>query len=114
MKQIITNLFFVLSPFSLLSQTVADTSFLVEKSADEFYEFFWQNELEITHDSTLYYFNPKTEINRLEVINSSNEIIWDSKSIKPTLAIPSQLIREEWYRIRMYGMLGVTEVIWFP
>ncbi len=114
MKQIITNLFLVLSPFSLLSQTVADTSFLFEKAEDEFHEFFWQNEVEITFESTFYYFRPKSEIARLEVINSSNEIIWDSKSIKPTLSIPDQLIREEWYRIRMYGLQGVSEVIWFP
>ena len=114
MKQILTIFLLTLSPLSVFSQTVADSSFLFEKSADEFYEFFWQNELEITYDSTFYYFRPKSEIARLEVINSSNEVIWDSKSIKPTPPIPTRLVREKWYRIRMYGLHGVTEVIWLP
>lgn len=114
MKQILTNLLLVFSPFCLLSQTVADTSLLFEEAADEFYEFFRQNEMEITYDSTFYYFRPKSEIDRLEVINSSNEIIWDSKRTKPTFIIPEVLISEQWYRIRMHGLQGVTEIIWTP
>ncbi|MCZ4408911.1 hypothetical protein O3Q51_08835 [Cryomorphaceae bacterium 1068] len=114
MKQILTNLILVISPFSLLSQTVADSSFLFEKPEDEFHEFYWQNELEISHDSTFYYFNPKVEIERLEVISPSNEIIWNSEDIDLTISIPAALFKEGHYQIRMYGPLGITEVIWFP
>lgn len=114
MKQIITNLLLVISPFSLFSQTVTDTSFLFEKPEDEFHEFYWQNALEIIHDSTFYYLKPKAEVERLEVISPRNEIIWNSDDMERTLSIPDALFMEGYYYIRMYGPKGVTKVIWFP
>lgn len=114
MKQFITSLILAISPISLLSQIVADTSFLLDKTEDEFHEFYWQNELEISHDSTFYYFNPKIEIERLEVISLSNEIIWNSEDIDLTMSIPAALLKESHYHIRIHGPMGITEVIWFP
>jgi hypothetical protein len=114
MKLFITNLILVLCPSSLLCQTVSDTSFLFEKAEDAFHEFYWQHELEISHDTTFYYFKPKVEIRRLEVISPSSEIIWHSKDIGLILSIPAILFKEGSYQIRMYGPQGITEVMWFP
>ncbi|MGB6035480.1 MAG: hypothetical protein WBG42_04380 [Cryomorphaceae bacterium] len=114
MKQILTNLLLVFSPFCVFSQTVADTSFLFEKAGDEFYEFFWQNQLDISSDSTFYLLQTSDPIRKLELVDSSDKIIWKSEAIDSKWKVPVSIIRENNYQIRMHGERGVTEAVWHP
>jgi hypothetical protein len=114
MKRILTNVLIVFSPLYLLCQTVADTSFSFEETTDDFHEFRWQAELEVTYDTTFYYFKSVSGTARIELIDSSQAIIWRSKSVESTHSVPAELVRDKLYSIRLYGSLGITEVIWFP
>ncbi|HKK37964.1 MAG TPA: hypothetical protein VJ949_00935 [Cryomorphaceae bacterium] len=114
MKTVLTIFSLCVIPAYLAGQTVADTSFLIEKTEDKFHEFYSQYELKISHDSTFYYFETSADIHRLEVINLSNEIIWDSKGVKPQIPIPVALFKQGQYHIRIHGSEGITEVTWFP
>jgi hypothetical protein len=114
MKTVLTNIILVLFPFTLLAQVAADTSFLFEEAKDDFHEFRWQSDLEISNDSTLYYLKSADNFDRLELIDSCNKIIWKSESIEPIQTIPIALVRKGSFTIRIYGELGVTEVIWHP
>lgn len=114
MKKVLTIIILVLIPYILLAQVAADTSFLFEEIKDEFHDFRWQSDLEISHDSTFYYLKSADIHERLELIDSCHNTIWNSESTEPIQAIPTPLVRENSYSIRIYGELGVTEVIWKP
>jgi len=112
MKIVLAHIILILSPFTLLAQVVADTSFLFEGTKNDFHEFRWQSDLEISHDSTFYYLKSADNVDKLELIDSCNKIIWNSESIESIQTIPIALLRKGSFTIRIYGELGVTEVIW--
>jgi hypothetical protein len=114
MKTALTNIILVLFPFTLLAQLAADTSFLFEEAKDDFHEFRWQSDLEISNDSTFYYLKSADNVDSLEVIDSCEKIIWNSESIESIQAIPIALVRKGSFTIRIYGELGITAVIWHP
>jgi len=114
MKPVLTNIFLFLFPQILLCQVAADTAFLFEEATDDFHEFRWQAELEVISDSTFYYFHSSDGIRRIELIDSSQAVIWKSKNVDSSHSVPVQLIREKSYSIRLHGSFGMTEVMWFP
>lgn len=114
MKTTLTSLLSLSFPLFLFGQVSADTSFLFEQSKDYFNEFFWQNQLQISRDSTFYFFETVEKIDSLEILDPSNQIMWTSQKIHSVQTVPTALMQENFYTIRIYGKLGITSMMWFP
>ena len=114
MKTTMTSLLSLSFPLFLFGQVSADTSFLFEQSKDCFNEFFWQDQLQISRDSTFYFFETVEKTDSLEILDPSNEIMWTSQKIHSVQMVPTALVQENFYTIRIYGKLGFTSIMWFP